>query len=107
MNLKSAEIWAGDLTVKEKVWANGMSATSLVGFLAAICTTTAYIPQAVRAWRTRSTHDLSLKMYVIMTTGTALWLLYGVINVDWPLIAANTVSLGLTVSILFLKFRHG
>jgi len=46
-------------------------------------------------------------MYVIMTTGTALWLLYGAINVDWPLIAANTVSLGLTVSILFLKFRHG
>ena len=84
-----------------------MTATSLVGFLAAICTTTAYIPQAARAWRTRSTHDLSLKMYIIMTTGTALWLLYGAINVDWPLIAANTVSLGLTLSILFLKFRYG
>ncbi len=84
-----------------------MSATSLVGFLAAICTTSAYIPQAVRAWRTRSTHDLSLKMYVIMTTGTALWLLYGVVNGDWPLIAANTISLGLTLSILFLKFRYG
>jgi MtN3 and saliva related transmembrane protein len=84
-----------------------MNVVSLVGFLAAICTTTAYIPQVVRAWRTRSTHDLSLKMYVIMTTGTALWLLYGIINIDWPLIAANTVSLGLTLSILFLKFRYG
>jgi MtN3 and saliva related transmembrane protein len=84
-----------------------MNATSLVGFLAASCTTAAYIPQVVRAWRTRSTHDLSLKMYVIMTTGTALWLLYGLINVDGPLIAANTISLGLTLSILFLKFRYG
>jgi MtN3 and saliva related transmembrane protein len=84
-----------------------MNAASLVGFLAAICTTTAYIPQVVRAWRTRSTHDLSLKMYVVMTTGTALWLLYGVIEVDWPLIAANAISLGLTLSILLLKFRYG
>jgi MtN3 and saliva related transmembrane protein len=84
-----------------------MNAASLVGFLAAICTTTAYIPQVVRAWRTRSTHDLSLKMYVVMTTGTALWLLYGVIDVDWPLIAANAISLGLTLSILLLKFRYG
>jgi MtN3 and saliva related transmembrane protein len=84
-----------------------MNAISLVGFLAAICTTSAYIPQVVRAWRTRSTQDLSLKMYIIMTTGTALWLLYGIINVDRPLIAANAISLGLTMSILFLKFRHG
>ena len=84
-----------------------MNATSLIGFLAAISTTTAYVPQVARAWSTRSTRDLSLKMYIIMTTGTALWLLYGVINVDWPLIAANTVSLGLTLSILFLKFRYG
>ena len=84
-----------------------MNAISLIGFLAAICTTTAYIPQVVRAWRTRSTHDLSLKMYIIMTTGTALWLLYGVFNGDGPLIAANTISLGLTLSILFLKFRYG
>lgn len=84
-----------------------MNPVSLVGFLAAICTTTAYIPQAVRAWRTRSTRDVSLKMYIIMTTGTALWLLYGAINVDWPLIAANAISLGLTLSILYFKVRYG
>jgi hypothetical protein len=52
-------------------------------------------------------HDPSLKTYVITTTGAALWLLYGAVNADWPLIAANTISLGLTLSILFLKFRYG
>jgi MtN3 and saliva related transmembrane protein len=79
----------------------------LTGMLAAICTTTAYMPQAWRAWRTRSTRDVSLKMYVVMVTGTALWLAYGLALNDWPLIGANSVCLVLTGFILFLKLRYG
>jgi MtN3 and saliva related transmembrane protein len=84
-----------------------MNWISLIGTVAAICTTTAYLPQALRAWRTRSTHDVSLKMYVIMVIGTALWLAYGVALTDWPLIGANSVCLVLTGFILALKIRHG
>lgn len=84
-----------------------MHPISLIGSAAAICTTLAYLPQVIRAWRTRSTHDVSLKMYILMVTGTVLWLVYGLALMDWPLIGANTVSLGLTGSILFLKLRYG
>jgi MtN3 and saliva related transmembrane protein len=79
----------------------------LIGSAAAVFTTLAYLPQVIRAWRTKSTHDVSLKMYILMVTGTGLWLAYGLALRDWPLIGANTISLALTGSILFLKLRHG
>jgi MtN3 and saliva related transmembrane protein len=84
-----------------------MNLIKLTGTLAAILTTTAYLPQAWRAWRTGSTRDVSLKMYLIMVTGTALWLIYGLALGDWPLIGANSVCLLLTGFILALKLRHG
>ena len=79
----------------------------IVGFAAAICTTGAYIPQFLKTWRTRSAVDISLQMFAIMTLGTALWLLYGMWQQDWPIIGANAVSLALTSAILVLKIRHG
>jgi MtN3 and saliva related transmembrane protein len=84
-----------------------MQGIGFIGSAAAVCTTLAYLPQVLRAWRTRSTHDVSLKMYILMVLGTVLWLAYGVALRDWPLIGANAVSLGLTGSILFLKLRYG
>jgi MtN3 and saliva related transmembrane protein len=84
-----------------------MHGISYIGSAAAICTTSAYLPQVIRAWRTRSTHDVSLKMYLLMVLGTLLWLAYGVAITDWPLIGANAISLLFTGSILFLKLRYG
>jgi len=84
-----------------------MHGISYIGSAAAICTTSAYLPQVIRAWRTRSTHDVSLKMYLLMVLGTLLWLAYGVAISDWPLIGANAISLVFTGSILFLKLRYG
>jgi len=84
-----------------------MNLIKLIGTLAAVLTTTAYLPQAWRAWRTRSTRDVSLKMYLIMVLGTALWLVYGLALGDWPLIGANSICLLLTGFILALKLRNG
>lgn len=84
-----------------------MSPVSLIGTAAACCTTGAYIPQAVKIWRSRSAADISVHMFAIMALGTALWLAYGIAKVDWAIIAANAVSLALTSAILLLKLRHG
>ena len=84
-----------------------MDPIGLIGILAGLCTTGAYVPQALRIWQTRSTRDVSLKMYLIMVTGTALWVVYGVARGDWPVIGANGVSLALTGLILLLKLRYG
>ena len=85
---------------------NSMLITAL-GLAAAFCTTAAYAPQALKAWRSRSTADISLSMFLLMVAGIVLWLAYGVLIADIPLIAANAVTLCLAGSILALKLRHG
>lgn len=79
----------------------------LIGTAAACCTSGAYIPQVIKTWRTRSAVDISSHMFAIMVVGNALWLTYGILLHDWPIIGANAVSLSLTSTILLLKLRHG
>lgn len=81
--------------------------TTIVGVLAAICTTASYLPQVHKTWRTRQTEDLSLRMLLLLAAGLSLWILYGVLNGDIVIILANTVSLGLLGSIIFWKLREG
>lgn len=81
--------------------------TTALGLAAAFCTTAAYAPQALKAWRSRSTADISLSMFLLMVTGIVLWLVYGVMIADLPLIIANGVTLCLAGAILALKLRHG
>lgn len=76
-----------------------------LGFVAGTLTTLSFIPQVARAWRTRSTGDLSLTMLVAFTTGVALWLVYGVALMSWPVIVANGVTLLLSGFLLVLKLR--
>lgn len=83
-----------------------MDGVTFIGYAAATLTTAAFVPQAMRAWRTRSTNDISLLMFVMLTTGIFLWLVYGVLIADAPLIAANLVTGVLAASILYLKIRH-
>jgi MtN3 and saliva related transmembrane protein len=79
---------------------------TLVGFVAAVCTTLSYIPQVRKAWQTGSTGDLSLRMLAILATGIALWVVYGILKADVVIITANTVSLLLLASLLVFKLRE-
>ena len=76
-----------------------------IGMAAALLTTAAYAPQAIKAWRTRSTKDVSLAMFTMMVSGITLWLIYGILINDIPLILANTVTLVLASAILVAKIR--
>ena len=76
-----------------------------IGIAAAVLTTSAFAPQAFKVWQTRSTRDVSLAMFLMMVTGNALWLLYGILIKDLPLIVANAVTLALAASILVAKIR--
>jgi MtN3 and saliva related transmembrane protein len=77
------------------------------GYLAAILTTGSFVPQAVMTIRSRNTRGISLAMYVFFTVGVGLWLVYGIALESWPMILANTVTLGLAATILALKLRYG
>lgn len=84
-----------------------MSLIIFIGLTAAICTTVAFLPQVVKVLKTKKTGDISLPMYIIMTSGLLLWLTYGLILKDTPLILANAVSFIFAFLVLFLKIKHG
>jgi MtN3 and saliva related transmembrane protein len=83
-----------------------MNATTLIGLMAAFCTTASYIPQLKKCWETRSAGDLSLKMFSILAAGIALWVVYGVLQGDAVIILANSVSLVLLAGILYFRLRE-
>lgn len=85
----------------------GLSWLTWIGLAAAFCSTTAFLPQLVKTWRTRSTKDISLAMFLVLVTGIILWLAYGIIIEDIPLIAANGMTLLFAGTILFFKLKHG
>ncbi|AND91523.1 MtN3 and saliva related transmembrane protein [Bradyrhizobium diazoefficiens] len=79
----------------------------LIGFAAATCTTVAYAPQFIKVLKTRSARDISLGMFLVMVLGLALWLIYGLLSGDAPLIASNAVTMLLAGGILVMKLRYG
>ncbi len=79
---------------------------TIIGLLAAACTTFGFFPQLIKIIRTKKTEDISLYMYVILICGVILWEIYGIIIKDIPIIVANIVTLVLTISILALKIIY-
>lgn len=74
--------------------------------MAAALTTAAFLPQVIKSWRTKKTKDVSLLMLIVFATGVLLWLIYGVILNDLPIMLANSVTFVLVMVLLFLKLKH-
>lgn len=81
------------------------SATDLIGSTAGILTTLAFVPQVVRAWRTKSVDDLSIWMLIAFTSGVVLWIVYGLATRAMPVVAANVVTFLLSLTLLWMKVR--
>ena len=77
-----------------------------IGFFAAFCTTIAFLPQAIKVYKSKSTKDISLYMFLIFTIGVLSWFVYGLIISDWPVILANAVTLVLSLFILIYKLKY-
>ncbi len=77
-----------------------------IGYVAAVLTTAAFLPQTLLTLRTRDTQGLSLGMYSLFTTGVACWLIYGWVRGDWALIAANGMTFLLALCILIIKLSN-
>jgi MtN3 and saliva related transmembrane protein len=83
-----------------------MSVITLLGFAAGTLTTVSFVPQVLKARRTKRCDDLSLTMLVIFGLGVVLWLIYGLELHASPIIAANAVTLALILWLLFLKMKY-
>lgn len=84
-----------------------MEPVELIGLLAGVMTTSAFVPQAVQTWRTRSARDVNLGLLVMLVVGNALWFLYGALLGSWGLVAANLVTVPLCCVILWVKVTRG
>ena len=78
----------------------------LIGYMAAVLTSAAYMPQAIKTIRTRKTEDISLNMYILMFIGVTGWLLYGIFIKSKPMLFANLLSLTLIFIILVMKLKY-
>lgn len=79
----------------------------LLGYVAAVLTTLAFLPQVLKAFKTKRTKDMSLMMWLMLCVGVLCWLIYGIELGSGPIIAANGVTLILAGAVLALKIIHG
>lgn len=77
-----------------------------LGLFAGVLTTIAYLPQLIKTWKSKSAADLSWSMLIILCIGIVLWLAYGLIVWDIPILVANVVTLIFASIILTLKIRY-
>lgn len=84
-----------------------METFTIIGLLAGTLTTGAFLPQVIKTLKLKETKDLSLWMYIILSTGVFLWLVYGIMIKDLPIIAANAISFILAIFILSSKLKYG
>jgi MtN3 and saliva related transmembrane protein len=83
-----------------------MPTIEIIGLIAATCTTLAFVPQVFKAWKYKSTQDISLTMYLVLLLGLILWLIYGLHHNSLAIILANSVTGLLVLIMLALKIRH-
>lgn len=84
-----------------------MDISLIIGLVAAFFTTFGFFPQSLKAIRSRHTKDLSLPMLLMIETGVIIWIIYGYLKGDIPLLAANSISFVFITLTLILKLKYG
>ncbi|MFL5563138.1 MAG: SemiSWEET family sugar transporter [Gemmatimonadaceae bacterium] len=77
-----------------------------LGYVAGTITVFSFLPQVVRAWRTRQTRDLSMGMFALLVTSGTLWICYGALTRDWPVVATNVGMVSLCAALVVAKLRY-
>ncbi|MGB7651317.1 MAG: SemiSWEET transporter [Gallionella sp.] len=84
-----------------------MNLSDSIGSVAASLTTLSFVPQVWQVWKSKHAKDISLGMYSLFTLGVALWLVYGILLVSWPIIIANSITVVLAGAVLLMKLKFG
>jgi MtN3 and saliva related transmembrane protein len=84
-----------------------MQLSDALGYLAATLTTVSFVPQAWRTFRTKDVSGISVKMYTLFTLGVAVWLAYGIVLGEVPMMIANATTLLLAIPVLVMRIKYG
>jgi MtN3 and saliva related transmembrane protein len=77
-----------------------------LGYFAGVLTVVSFLPQVIRTWKTRQTGDLSLGMFALLVTASSLWIIYGAITSDWPIMLTNAGMVAMNGSLAIAKLRY-
>ncbi|WP_107667963.1 SemiSWEET transporter [Cyanothece sp. BG0011] len=83
-----------------------MNSITWIGLVAGTLTTISFFPQMLKTWKTRSTKDISLEMFLLFCSGLLLWIIYGLFMRDIPVIMTNVATFILAFPILILKLKY-
>lgn len=83
-----------------------MDMIQIIGLVAGACTSLAAVPQLVKTWKTKEVDNISMKMFLLYVVGMSLWLTYGIVRSDVPIIVTNAIALTFHGMMLFLKLKY-
>jgi len=83
-----------------------MTVSTIIGLVAAALSSFSMAPQVIKIFKTRKTDDLSLGAFSALATGLFLWLVYGILIAELPVIVGNAVGLAMVLYIVIMKLRH-
>lgn len=84
-----------------------MTAIQILGMTAGSISAITFLPQVIKTWKSKSAGDISLLTFTFATTSVVMWLIYGIILGDVPIIYTNSLVLICSVIMLYFKFRFG
>ena len=84
-----------------------MNNIEFIGFLAAILTTAAFLPQVYKTWRTKDVSSLSLPMLILFFVGIVCWLVYGYLKNSPSMIIANGITIVSSFLLMYFKITYG
>ena len=91
---------AKDLQSKDMNW------TQTIGLAAGVLTASSLIPQVIKTLKEKKAEDVSLVMLIILMSGIILWIVYGVKREDLPIIATNSFSLLVNITMVILRIKY-
>lgn len=80
--------------------------TVILGFVAGVFTAVAMLPQLIKTYREKRAEDVSLVMLLILLSGISLWIAYGIVKADWPIIITNSISLLINIVLVYFRQRY-
>ncbi len=83
-----------------------MDHATLIGLTAGTLTTISFLPQVIKTWKSKSTQDISMAMFLTLCLGLLMWVFYGLSINSMPVILTNIISFILAFTVLVLKIKH-
>ena len=83
-----------------------MNTIQVVGLLAGACTSISLLPQLIKTIKEKNGGDISYIMLAILLIGLGLWIWYGILKEDFPIIITNSISFVLNILVIFFNIYY-